>query len=143
VLDFAHTPDALVRVCDTARRLAGAHRVLVVFGAAGGFDGPKREAMGEAVGAGADLAFVTNENPRDEDPLAIIEAVARGCRRARRATTHVLLDRASAIRAALHEARPGDLVLVTGRGREEGLVEGSVVLPYSDQAAVRDALTGS
>jgi UDP-N-acetylmuramoyl-L-alanyl-D-glutamate--2,6-diaminopimelate ligase len=55
----------------------------------------------------------------------------------------VLLDRASAIRAALHEARPGDLVLVTGRGREEGLVEGSVVLPYSDQAAVRDALTGS
>lgn len=142
VLDFAHTPDALARVCDTARRLAGNHRVLVVFGAAGGFDGPKREAMGEAVGARADLAFVTNENPRHEDPLAIIEAVATGCRRAARATTRVIEDRGAAIRAALHEATAGDLVLVTGRGREEGLVEGSVVTPYSDVSAVREALGG-
>jgi UDP-N-acetylmuramoyl-L-alanyl-D-glutamate--2,6-diaminopimelate ligase len=121
VLDFAHTPDALSRVCDTARRLAGAHRVLVVFGA----------------------AFVTNENPRHEDPRAIMETVARGCRRANRALTRVVPDRREAIRAAVAEARAGDLVLVTGRGREEGLVDGSVVLPYSDQAAVRDALTGS
>jgi UDP-N-acetylmuramoyl-L-alanyl-D-glutamate--2,6-diaminopimelate ligase len=143
VLDFAHTPDALARVCDTARRLAGAGRVLVVFGAAGGFDGPKREAMGEAVGARADLAFVTNENPRHEDPLAIIEAVAAGCRAASHAATRVIADRRDAIRAAIAEARPGDLVLITGRGREEGLVEGSVVLPYSDQAAVREALRGS
>lgn len=140
VLDFAHTPDALVRVCDTARRLAGEHRVLVVFGAAGGFDRPKREAMGEAVGARADVAFVTDENPRHEDPAAIIEAVAIGCRRAGRATTHVIASRPDAIRAALAEARPGDLVLVTGRGREEGLVEGSVVTPYSDVRAVAAAL---
>jgi UDP-N-acetylmuramoyl-L-alanyl-D-glutamate--2,6-diaminopimelate ligase len=140
VLDFAHTPDALARVCDTARRLSGPHRVLVVFGAAGGFDGPKREAMGEAVGARADLAFVTNENPRHEDPSAIIASVAAGCRRAGGATVHVIADRRQAIRTALVEWKLGDLVLVTGRGREEGMVEGSVVTPYSDFAAVRDAL---
>jgi UDP-N-acetylmuramoyl-L-alanyl-D-glutamate--2,6-diaminopimelate ligase len=143
VLDFAHTPDALARVCDTARRLAGAGRVLVVFGAAGGFDGPKREAMGTAVGARADMAWVTNENPRHEDPLAIIEAVANGCRNAGHAATRLIPDRAGAIRAAVAEARTGDVVLVTGRGREEGLVDGSVVLPYSDQSAVREALRGS
>jgi UDP-N-acetylmuramoyl-L-alanyl-D-glutamate--2,6-diaminopimelate ligase len=142
ILDFAHTPDALSRVCDTARKLAGAHRVIVVFGAAGGFDGPKREAMGEAVGARVDIAFVTNENPRDEDPLAIIESVARGCRRANRATTRVIPARNEAIQAAISEASLGDLVLITGRGREEGLVEGRHVFPYSDQAAVREALAG-
>jgi UDP-N-acetylmuramoyl-L-alanyl-D-glutamate--2,6-diaminopimelate ligase len=143
VLDFAHTPDALARVCDTARRLAGSQRVIVVFGAAGGYDSPKRGAMGEAVGARADIAFVTDENPRNEDAVTIIEAVATGCRSANRATTHVVRHRRDAIRRALLEARPGDLVLITGRGREEGLVEGSVVLPYSDQAAVSEVLKGS
>jgi UDP-N-acetylmuramoyl-L-alanyl-D-glutamate--2,6-diaminopimelate ligase len=140
VLDFAHTPDALARLCDTARRLAGEQRVLVVFGAAGGYDEPKRAAMGEAVGARVDVAFVTNENPRHEDPRAIIDAVASGCRRAGRATTHVIADRREAIRAALGAAEAGDLVLITGRGREEGMVDGNVVTPYSDVSAVREAL---
>jgi len=139
VLDFAHTPDALARVCDTARGLVGAGRLIVVFGAAGGFDGPKRPAMGEAVGERADVAIVTDENPRNEDPRAIIAAVAAGCRQPNRATVRVIEDRAEAIKTAVREARAQDLVLVTGRGREEGLIRGSVVTPYSDVVAVQDA----
>lgn len=140
ILDFAHTPDALIRVCDTARRLCSGGRLLVVFGAAGGFDSPKRALMGEAVGARADLAFVTNENPRDEDPASIIEAVATGCRSAQRATVHVIADRREAIRAAIQQADARDFVLITGRGREEGLLSGGSVAVYSDVSAVREAL---
>jgi UDP-N-acetylmuramoyl-L-alanyl-D-glutamate--2,6-diaminopimelate ligase len=139
VLDFAHTPDALARVCDTGRGLVGRGRLIVVFGAAGGYDGPKRPAMGEAVGARADLAIVTDENPRNEAPGAIIAAVAAGCRKPGRAAVRVIEDRAEAIRIAIREARAGDLVLVTGRGREEGIVHGSVVSPYSDVDAVAAA----
>jgi UDP-N-acetylmuramoyl-L-alanyl-D-glutamate--2,6-diaminopimelate ligase len=141
VLDFAHTPDALVRVCDTARALVGDGRLFVVFGAAGGFDGPKRPAMGEAVGARADVAIVTDENPRNEDPSAIIATLAAGCRRPKRASVRVIEDRAEAIKAAVREARPGDLVLITGRGREEGLTRGSVVTQYSDVDALQNALS--
>lgn len=143
VLDYAHTPDALVRVCDTARQLAGDQRLIVVFGAAGGFDSPKRPAIGEAVGARADLAFVTDENPRNEDPRNIIEAVASGCRRANRARTVVIPDRREAIRNAIQSARPADIVLITGRGRDEGLLKGDGVVPYSDFAVVREVLGAS
>jgi len=132
VLDYAHTPDALARTCDTARRLAGSARLLVVFGAAGGYDSPKREAMGEAVGARADVAFVTNENPSHEDPRAIIDALERGCRRAGKAEVRVVVERAEAIRRALDAARDGDFVLVTGRGRDEGMFTREGVVAYSD-----------
>ena len=140
VLDFAHTPDALARVCDTARGLLSQGRLIVVFGAAGGFDKPKRPAMAEAVGARADIAIVTDENPRAEDPSAIIATLASACRRAGRATVSVVNDRAEAINVAIRQARAGDLVLITGRGRDEGLVRGSVVTPYSDLRAVEAAL---
>lgn len=140
VLDYAHTPDALARVCDTARQLARDQRLIVVFGAAGGFDSPKRPAMGEAVGARADIAFVTNENPRNEDPSLIIEAVASGCRRANRARTVLVANRREAIRSAIECARPGDVVLITGRGRDEGLLTRDGVIPYSDVTVVRELL---
>ncbi len=140
VLDYAHTPDALARTCDTARRLAGSARLLVVFGAAGGYDSPKRSAMGEAVGARADLAFVTNENPKHEDPLAIIDALERGCRRAGKAAVRVVVDRTEAIRRALDEARDGDFVLVTGRGRDEGMWTRDGAVAYSDVDVIASAL---
>jgi UDP-N-acetylmuramoyl-L-alanyl-D-glutamate--2,6-diaminopimelate ligase len=142
VLDYAHTPDALARVCDTARSLTRG-RLIVVFGAAGGFDSPKREAMGEAVASRADIAFLTNENPRHEQPAAIIEALLRGARRGPRAKLRVIQDRAQAIHDALQEAEPDDFVLITGRGRDEGIIVGDQVQPYSDVDALRKALTSS
>ena len=81
-VDFAHTPDALARTCDAARLLAGDHRVMVVFGAGGGRDKEKRGPMGRAVGERADLAFVTNDNPRHEKPADIAKAVMRVAARA-------------------------------------------------------------
>jgi UDP-N-acetylmuramoyl-L-alanyl-D-glutamate--2,6-diaminopimelate ligase len=139
VLDYAHTPDALARTCDTARRLAGSARLLVVFGAAGGYDSPKREAMGEAVGARADFAFITNENPNHEDPRAIMDALERGCHRAGKAAIRVVVDRAEAIRRALDEARDGDFVLVSGRGRDEGMSTRAGVVAYSDADVIGSA----
>jgi UDP-N-acetylmuramoyl-L-alanyl-D-glutamate--2,6-diaminopimelate ligase len=142
VLDYAHTPDALARVCDTARGLTRG-RLIVVFGAAGGFDSPKREAMGEAVATRADIAFLTDENPRHEEPMGIIEALLRGAQRGARAKLSVVHDRAQAIRDAVHQAKPDDLVLITGRGRDQGMIVGDRVQPYSDVDAVRAALTSS
>jgi UDP-N-acetylmuramoyl-L-alanyl-D-glutamate--2,6-diaminopimelate ligase len=140
-VDYAHTPDALGRVCDTARHIAGSGRVLVVFGAGGGYDVPKREPMGEAVGARADLAFVTNDNPRHEDPSIIAQAVATGCRRGGRASVAIVYDRAEAIRRALESAGESDLVLITGRGHDRGMYFAHGMIPYSDVDAVQ-ALVG-
>jgi hypothetical protein len=81
VLDYAHTPDAIARLCATARRIAGAGRVLLVFGAGGEVDVEKREPMGEAAARGADVVFIANDNPRREDPAAIVAALERGARR--------------------------------------------------------------
>ena len=139
-IDYAHTPDALARVMQVARRVVGSGRVIVVFGAGGGYDPEKRAPMGEAVGAQADLAFVTNDNPRREDPAVIARAVAAGCARAGHAETRLIYDRADAIRAALSEARPGDLVLVTGRGHDRGMTFATGRVDYSDVDTLRAIL---
>ncbi len=131
-VDYAHTPDALARTCDAARSLAKQHRVLVVFGAGGGTDPEKREPMGRAVGERADLAFVTNDNPRTEDPKAIARAVSGGCRRGGRAYLTLELDCRAAIEQAIGKARPGDVVIVAGKGHERGQTIGTQTLPFSD-----------
>jgi UDP-N-acetylmuramoyl-L-alanyl-D-glutamate--2,6-diaminopimelate ligase len=131
VVDYAHSPDALVRTCATARSLARG-RVIVVFGAGGESTPDKRGPMGEAVGAAADLAIVTNDNPRNEDPRQIASAVADGVTRAGRAELRTLLDRAAAIELALGEARSGDVVVIAGKGHERGQTECGAVLPFSD-----------
>ncbi len=138
-IDYAHTPDALARTCDSARRLARG-RVLVVFGAGGDSTPLKREPMGEAVGARADRAWITNDNPRREDPRAIAAALQQGLQRGGRAQIHVQLDRAAAIAEAIAEARPGDVVVIAGKGHERGQDLGDVVLPLSDVDEVRRAL---
>jgi UDP-N-acetylmuramoyl-L-alanyl-D-glutamate--2,6-diaminopimelate ligase len=131
VVDYAHTPDALERTCDAARKIARG-RVIVVFGAGGQRMVEKREPMGEAVGARADLAYVTNDNPRDEEPQAIAAAVVRGLERAGRAQVRLELDRRRAIEAAVAEAGPGDVVVVAGKGHETGQEIGDEVRPFSD-----------
>lgn len=139
-VDYAHTPDALARTCDAARRLTGGTgRLIVVFGAGGGATPDKRGPMGAEVGARADLAIVTSDNPRDEDPAAIAAAVVDGLRRGA-ATVRVELDRAAAIALALAGARAGDVVVVAGKGHEEGQVVRGRTEPFSDVAAVRRAL---
>ncbi len=139
-VDYAHTPDALARTCDTARELGRGARVLVVFGAGGGADPKKREPMGRAVGERADVAIVTNDNPRREDPKLIAKAVSRGAERGGRAYVTTELDRRRAIELALSKAKPGDVIVIAGKGHEVGQTIGNETLPFSDVEEVQRAL---
>lgn len=144
VVDYAHTPDALARTCEAARELANAQpggaRLITVFGAGGNRDKTKRGPMGEAVGAAADIAIVTNDNPRDEDPRLIAESVADGCRRSGKSTLVVELDRRRAIQRAIELAHPHDLVVICGKGHETGQTQRGTTLPFDDSAVAREIL---
>lgn len=135
-VDYAHTPDALARTCDTARALSRGGRVIVVFGAGGDTDNGKRGPMGEAVGQRADLAVITTDNPRHEDPQDIATALREGVERGGRAQVREVSDRRTAIALALAAARAGDVVIVAGKGHECGQVIGDEVLPFSDRDEV-------
>ncbi|MGA7123198.1 MAG: UDP-N-acetylmuramoyl-L-alanyl-D-glutamate--2,6-diaminopimelate ligase [Polyangiaceae bacterium] len=139
LVDYAHTPDALARVLDAMRAATKGGRVWCVFGCGGDRDPTKRGPMGEAVGLRADVAIVTNDNPRTEDPRAIAEAVAAGVRRAGREPL-VELDRRKAIDLALGSADAGDVVLVAGRGHEGYQIMGNVKHAFDDRTEVRRAL---
>ncbi len=139
-IDYAHTPDALEHVLATARVLAGAARVAVVFGAGGGSSRVKRQALGRAAGELADYAFVTSDNPRKDDPKAIANDVSAGARRGGRAYVRIELDRRFAIQQALDWAKPGDVVLVAGKGHERTQIIGDRELPFSDHEVVIEHL---
>lgn len=139
LVDYAHTPDALGRVLVAARSLAGAGgRVLCVFGAGGDRDPGKRPLMGAAVAAGADVAVLTSDNPRSEDPHAIADAVLPGL--AGTAVVRVELDRRAAIAGALAEAAPGDVVVVAGKGHETGQTAHGRTVPFDDRVVAREEL---
>ena len=142
VIDYAHGPDALARTCDTARGLAGG-RLLVVFGAGGESTPGKRRPMGEAVGARADVAVVTSDNPRGEDPQAIADMLVEGLRTGGRAQVEVELDRRRAIERALELAGPRDVVVVAGKGHETGQEVQGETLPFSDHDEIRRLLGGA
>jgi UDP-N-acetylmuramoyl-L-alanyl-D-glutamate--2,6-diaminopimelate ligase len=142
-IDYAHTPDALQRTCETARKLAGNQRLIVVFGAGGSRDREKRAPMGRAVGEQADFAVITNDNPRNEDPNEIAKAVAQGARKGGRAHVDMVLDRRQAIIEAMKLARPGDCVLIAGKGHEEIQEVGNQKLPFSDRDVALEALKKS
>ncbi len=135
VVDYAHTPDALQRTCAQARSLARG-RLLVVFGAGGGASPDKRHAMGAAVGFHADRVWVTNDNPRDEDPQQIADALVAGLD-GTEALVSVVLDRAAAIEAAMQDAGPGDVVVVAGKGHEQGQTAQGQTLPFCDRDEIR------
>jgi len=145
LVDYAHTPDALGRALAASRGAAtsavhgGGGRVLVVFGCGGDRDAAKRALMGEAAGRGADVVFVTSDNPRSEDPQAIATAALAGVVHAG-ATATVELDRRAAIELALRAAQPGDVVLIAGKGHESGQTAGGVTVPFDDRVVARDAL---
>jgi UDP-N-acetylmuramoyl-L-alanyl-D-glutamate--2,6-diaminopimelate ligase len=131
VVDYAHTPDGLAVVLDSARQLAGGNRVLCVFGCGGDRDHEKRPAMGAVAGRGADVAVLTSDNPRHEDPDAIIAEVLTGVPPGSPVT--VRRDRAEAIGLVVDQAGPGDVVVVAGKGHEREIEIGSQRLPFDDR----------
>jgi UDP-N-acetylmuramoyl-L-alanyl-D-glutamate--2,6-diaminopimelate ligase len=134
-VDYAHTPDGLRSVLQALRRITD-RRLIVVFGAGGDRDQGKRGPMGFAVGETADIAMVTSDNPRSEDPAGIADAVAEGVRAAG-AEPVVVLDRREAIASALARADERSLVLVAGKGHEAYQTIGDTRIPFSDQEVVR------
>ena len=132
VVDYAHTPEAISSALSALRPMT-AGRLIVVLGAGGDRDRAKRPLMGQAAARGADLVIVTDDNPRAEDPAAIRAAVAEGARRVGGAQPLVIGDRREAIAAAIGRARPGDTVLVAGKGHEQGQEMAGVVRPFDDR----------
>jgi UDP-N-acetylmuramoyl-L-alanyl-D-glutamate--2,6-diaminopimelate ligase len=152
LVDYAHTPDALARALDAVRGASEGKRVLCVFGCGGDRDPSKRRPMGEAVGQRADVAFVTSDNPRTEDPKKIAEPVEHGVASAGMHAVSladvasgakgylVELDRRAAIDAAIANARPGDVVLIAGKGHEDYQIIGTEKRAFDDRLEARTAL---
>jgi len=136
VVDFAHTPDAIAAMIASARRLTEGS-IIAVVGAGGDRDRDKRPAMGTAA-AGADMTVVTSDNPRSEDPAAIIAEVVAGIPEG--AEFVIEPDRRSAIRAALGSATDSDLVLILGKGHERGQEVAGTVLPFDDRVVAAEEL---
>ncbi|MBI1874915.1 MAG: hypothetical protein HYS05_13655 [Acidobacteria bacterium] len=156
VVDYAHTDDALRNLLETARPLAP-RRLITVFGCGGNRDRTKRPLMGAVAARLSDVVVVTSDNPRGEDPRAIVDEVMRGITRpvdrapgvdrvASRGTPPrtveplMVLDRREAIERAISLAEPGDVVLIAGKGHERYQEIGDRVLPFDDVAVARDAL---
>jgi len=135
LVDYAHTPDSLETALRAARDL-GEGRVIVVFGAGGDRDRGKRPLMGKVAAERADVAILTSDNPRSEDPLAIIQDVLQGAGM----DVEIDPDRRSAIHRALGLAEPGDVVVVAGKGHEQGQEISGSVHPFDDRVVVREAL---
>jgi UDP-N-acetylmuramoyl-L-alanyl-D-glutamate--2,6-diaminopimelate ligase len=142
IVDFAHTPNSLDQALDAARAMT-AGRVISVFGCAGLRDYLKRPVMGEVAGRKADLVVLTAEDPRTESLEAINAEVVKGLERAGKREGEgyfVVLDREEAIAVALRAARPGDVVMITGKGHEQSMCFGTTEYPWSDHAAVERQL---
>ena len=140
VIDYAHTPDALTKALAALRPLATARggKLWVVFGAGGDRDAGKRAPMGAAAALGADIVVITSDNPRSEDPAAIVDDVARGAAKARKLLR--ITDRSAAIAAAVEQAGAADVVLIAGKGHESYQIIGSLKRPFSDASHARHAL---
>ena len=131
VVDYAHTDDALENVIGFARELVGKGRVITMFGCGGDRDKTKRPKMGRVAARGSDVVVVTSDNPRSEDPMTIIEEVLVGVRETA-VECVVEVDRRAAIEVAIRAARPGDLVLLAGKGHEKTQTFADGVLAFDD-----------
>ena len=137
VVDYAHTPDSILHVLRGARALA-AGRVIVVFGCGGDRDRAKRPMMGRTAAAEADLTVVTSDNPRTEDPEAIIAQIVAGMPPG--SSVRIEPDRGAAIALAVEEARDGDVVVIAGKGHETYQEVLGTVIPFDDRAVARTAI---
>jgi UDP-N-acetylmuramoyl-L-alanyl-D-glutamate--2,6-diaminopimelate ligase len=139
-VDYAHKPDALEKILATLRPLATG-RLIVVFGCGGDRDRGKRPMMGEIAARGADVVFVTDDNPRSEEPAAIRAEILVGARNAGGMAEVVEIgDRAEAIGRAVATLRSGDVLVVAGKGHETGQIVGDRIFPFCDREAVENAL---
>ncbi len=142
VVDYAHTPDAVGTALAALRTSTGG-RLVTVLGCGGDRDAGKRPAMGAAAAAGSDVLVITDDNPRSEDPAAIRAAVRAGAEEVPAGARAELLevgDRRAALAAAVALARPGDTLLVAGKGHETGQEVGGEVLPFDDREVLREVL---
>jgi UDP-N-acetylmuramoyl-L-alanyl-D-glutamate--2,6-diaminopimelate ligase len=139
IVDYAHTPAGLVAVLRSAREMTRG-RVLCVFGAGGDRDRAKRPLMGEAAERLSDRVYVTSDNPRSEEPAAIVDEVVRGL--ARPAQAVIELDRRLAILRALDDAAAGDVVVIAGKGHEQGQEIAGVKHPFDDRTVALELLGG-
>jgi UDP-N-acetylmuramoyl-L-alanyl-D-glutamate--2,6-diaminopimelate ligase len=137
IVDYSHKPDALENVLRAARELADGKRVICVVGAGGDRDRGKRPVMGRLASELADVAIVTSDNPRSEDPEEIAAEIVAGVD----GKVEIELDRAAAIGRAIELARPGDVVLIAGKGAEQGQEFADRTVPFDDREAAREALT--
>jgi UDP-N-acetylmuramoyl-L-alanyl-D-glutamate--2,6-diaminopimelate ligase len=142
IVDYAHTPDSLQGVLSSARELTGAGgRVLCVFGAGGDRDRGKRPLMGKVAAELADVALITSDNPRSEPPAQIIAEVLAGAGSPARSEVRTIAERAEAIEQAIGQARAGDIVVIAGKGHEQGQeLAGGVKIPFDDVSVAREAL---
>jgi UDP-N-acetylmuramoyl-L-alanyl-D-glutamate--2,6-diaminopimelate ligase len=142
LVDYAHTPEAVTMLLTEARGLTAAGgRVIAVLGCGGDRDRGKRPLMGAALAAGSDVAVLTNDNPRSEDPATILDAMAQGARSVAAGARLVIEpDRRAAIEIAVAEARAGDVLVVAGKGHEQGQEVGGTIVPFDDRQVLQDAL---
>lgn len=138
VVDYAHSPDAVERVL---RSVGPQGRRIVVLGCGGDRDRQKRPHMGRIAAAGSDLLFVTDDNPRGEDPAAIRREMLAGIKGVDHEHVTEVADRRAAIAAALAEARPGDAVIILGKGHETGQEVAGTIYPFDDRVEVRAGLS--
>lgn len=143
IVDYAHTPDGLTEALASVRAVAGEGRLIVVFGCGGDRDREKRPEMGAVAARLADSVVVTSDNPRSESPDAIIGAITAGVPDDYRQRVVTEPDRRRAITRALLDARPGDVVLIAGKGHETTQTVGSQVLEFDDRAVAREVLEAS
>jgi UDP-N-acetylmuramoyl-L-alanyl-D-glutamate--2,6-diaminopimelate ligase len=140
IVDYAHTPDSLENVLGAARRITEG-RVISVFGCGGDRDRDKRPQMGRAGAELSDLVFVTSDNPRSEEPAAIIDEIRAGIPETPHAEVVVEPDRRAAIALALGRAGEGDTVVVAGKGHEQGQeFENGRKIPFDDRDVAREEL---
>ncbi|KUK32492.1 MAG: UDP-N-acetylmuramoyl-L-alanyl-D-glutamate--2,6-diaminopimelate ligase [Thermoanaerobacterales bacterium 50_218] len=139
VVDYAHTPDGLKKVLETARALTKG-KLIVVFGCGGDRDQEKRPIMGRIAGSICDFTFITSDNPRTEDPEKILAQIEAGIKGVTSAYS-VVEDRYQAIRSALHCAQKGDFVVIAGKGHENYQILKDRTIPFDDRQVVREVLT--
>jgi len=137
LVDYAHTPDALERALE-ALRAFGPKRLLCLFGCGGDRDRGKRPLMGAAAARLADVVYITSDNPRSEDPVAIVREIEAGAHGT--ATVTTIVDRAEAIRAAVQECAEGDALLIAGKGHETYQIIGAQTIAFDDREVARAAL---
>src|SRR5262249_31921344 len=144
IVDYAHTEDALRNLIRIARNMLNTQktkgRILTLFGCGGDRDRSKRPLMGPGAGEGSDFVVLTSDNPRSEDPVAIINEARVGLEQTKTKFT-VEPDRTKAIRIAVKEARPGDIVLIAGKGHEKYQITREGTFPFDDVAVARSALS--